>query len=178
MQIIARWAVLLLLTTNAFATDIEEDEDPAPAAPIDLSRYSHFELKDFVLNVEDPGSSDEAARDHLQSELTEMLDGAISRWNRSAPEGELTVVIEPLIEDLRFIRSGWRILAGPLLRGSHVTVRLVITELPSGRALLTQEFSDSTNAFTGAVTFGISDNRTLSNVAEQIGEYLLACHPE
>lgn len=172
----SRWIVLLVMfSLPAFASDEDEDSEEAPQV-VALAGYSHYKLKRFNLAVEDPGSSDRAARDHLQAALADTLDGAIEQWNESAAGDGPSVVIEPLIEDLRFIRAGWRILAGPLISGTHVTVRLLITELPSGRVLADQKFSDSTNAFVGAITFGGSDNRTLSSVAEQIGEYLLACH--
>lgn len=154
--------------------EVEELDEDAPK-PIALGGYSRYIMLPFRLTESDPGSADIAGRQHLDNALNEFLAGAVTRWNELPGGDAQSVTIEPIIEDMRFKRVGWRVLAGPFAGGgSYATVRLVITEQPSGRVVYNHFFSDSTNFVAATVTFGGSDNAALSNVAHQIGQFLIA----
>jgi hypothetical protein len=150
--------------------------DDMPAL-IPLGGYSRIDVKPFVLTEDDADATrNQVARQHLEEVMKEHLGPRLSTWNEHPEDGELRVTIEPFIDEIHFVRSGIRILAGPFVRGTHLTVRLVIVEQPSGKLLGEREFEDSTSFVAATFTAGKTDNSTLTNVAEQIADYIILAH--
>lgn len=87
------------------------------------------------------------------------------------PEGARTLVIEPYVEQIKFISGGARYWAGALAGNSAVLIKATFRDKATGEVVAEPEFYDDANAYQGAWSIGAADNMMLVRVAEDIAEY-------
>lgn len=150
--------------------------NPPPVAP--LSGYQTYDLKPLLVSDELKASETELkATAKIQEHIDAQLTPVVSGWEKKMAEGQATgrtLVIEPSVEDLRFIGGGKRFFAGAFAGKSHVVMKLKITEQPGDKVIAEPEFYQHSSAMAGAWTMGANDNNMLQRVVELAAEYLSA----
>jgi hypothetical protein len=103
-------------------------------------------------------------------------DPLIDGWRQAAPVASKprTLVITPLITEIKFISGGSRFWAGSLAGSSAVILKVTITEKETGKVIATPIFYAKAAAMGGAWTFGATDNIMLVRIANRLTDYLAA----
>lgn len=161
----------LVLTGCASKVRASRMENPPPTEA--YSKFGRIEIKPVVLSTEFAGQRpNEKAVDKINDNLFKRLGNNPKTWN-SRPANGRTLLIEPVITDIRFIGVGARIWTGPLSGGSGVVVRVKVTDTKTGKVVDHPEFYQRSSAGAG-FAFGVADNMMLTRVGDMIAEYLIA----
>lgn len=161
------------LLASACATKIKPTVawNPPPAEA--LANFSKYELRPVTLapSVERSGSVEKAMvkiRENVDHKLVPLL----SRWSLAFDEGGRTLVIEPRIEELKFVGGGKRFLVGWMAGSSAVRFTLMLRAEPGGEVIATPEFFQRAAAYGGMWSVGGTDNAMLVRVSTVLQEYL------
>ncbi|UBB26230.1 hypothetical protein LAG73_03850 [Pseudoxanthomonas japonensis] len=148
------------------------------AAPsVQLDHYARFELKPVRMDAPYAGQeTNEKARNAVQENLRQGLGQWVAQRNAEAVKAEpaQTLVIEPVIEKVRFISGGKRFFAGAFAGSSRILLRLRLTDAASGELVAQPEFYQHARGMAGAWTVGGADNAMLARVASLAGDYVTA----
>ena len=114
------FAVLLFafVAPLALADDYKPPAEDAknPPATERLANFQHFDHRPVTLSSQYDGkTSADKARAHLQANMDLRSVERALQWNsRAGGEGGRTLVIEPIIERVRFVTPGKRVFVGVL----------------------------------------------------------------
>jgi hypothetical protein len=166
------WRLLLLVllafgaacTTEIYAPAAQ---NPPPSAP--FSEFGTFQLQPVAVNpaYADHNSNLSAAA-AIERNLRKSLAPHLSGWDEH--QGR-TLVIEPPIEEIKFIGGAARFWAGALAGSSAVTMRVAYKDAESGAVIASPVFYQHAKAMSGAWTVGGADNGMLSRIADLITTY-------
>jgi hypothetical protein len=175
------WFALPLAATALFyggcVTHIKTSitQNPPPAER--FAAFTHFELDRVGIDAPYAGQEDnERARKKIQENVSLKADPLIDGWRQAAPVASKprTLVITPLITEIKFISGGSRFWAGSLAGSSAVILKVTITEKETGKVIATPIFYAKAAAMGGAWTFGATDNIMLVRIANRLTDYLAA----
>jgi len=174
------FAFLLVVATallGGCVTHINTDitQNPPPAEK--FSGFTRFELAKVALVAPYAGQeANERALAKVQENVSLKADPLLRGWNATgaAATPVRTLVVTPVITEIKFISGGSRFWAGAFAGSSAVILTGKITEKESGKAIATPMFYARAAAMGGAWTFGATDNLMLSRVADRFTDYLAA----
>jgi hypothetical protein len=181
MNLLTRFAAcscLLLFSTHALARDEIRPSVERNAPPkVQLDHYARFELKPVVLAPE--YAEHEANKKALVS-VQENIDQRLGAWTeqRNAEPAKdaapAKLIIEPVIEKVRFISGGKRFFAGAFAGSSQILMKLRLTDAATQEVIAEPEFYQHARGMAGAWTIGGSDNAMLARIATLAQEYVTA----
>lgn len=165
--------VLIVFSLASCATRLTKPKSiPQPS----LEKFSTFErvvLKPILISpdFQDSGAN-QSARDKMDKYLQSQLSLVFSNvefvyGNEIKPSNKKTLVIDPLIKEIKFINTAARIFAGAMAGGSAVLMEVKYTNLNSGKVISNSEFYADASAWSG---WG-ADNKVLNRVIEDIVLY-------
>ncbi len=96
-------------------------------------------------------------------EANEQLDGLDKN----------SLLIEPFVDDIRFIGGGARFFAGALAGDSRVTLRVTFTDLSQDKIIASPAFYQCSAAMAAAWSLGAHDKNMLTRIADLASEYIL-----
>ena len=150
-------------------------QNPPPAEPI--ANFFRIELGRVRMLPPYAGQApNEAALVKIQENVSARMDPALADWNRrtESPGAGRTLVIDPVIEEIKFISGAKRFRAGAYAGSSAVILRATLTEKETGRLVAAPMFYAKAAAMGGAWSFGGTDNAMLVRIANRLTDYLLA----
>lgn len=163
-------AAALLSGCATSSIGISNFRNPEPKAA--FSEYSTFEMKPIEMESPYAGQgTNDKAKTKLQVELDLRINPHLANWNEEAGTGGKTLLIEPTIREIKFIRGGARFWAGAMAGDSAIVVHVIYRDKESGEIVASPEFYQHANAFGGAWTVGGTDNAMLDRMASLITEY-------
>ena len=138
-------------------------------------KLSAFDAIEYAPTRLSPSTEqDEVSRAKIDQELGICMANVPSaRGAGSGPPVARTVVLEPMIEEIRKVSTTARVLGGALAGGSGVRVSVVLRDQSTGEVLATPEFYNSANAMGAAYTFGVGDTLMLIEIAQEICNYVV-----
>lgn len=157
--------------------DIRPSVERNAAPSVQLDHYARFELKPVQLVPPYAGqNANEKARDSVQHNLQQGLGQWVVQRNAepSAAEPARTLVIEPIIEKVRFISGGKRFFAGAFAGSSRILLRLKLTDAATGEVVAQPEFYQHARGMAGAWTAGGADHAMLARIASLARDYVTA----
>ena len=166
-------AALLGGCVTHITTDITQNPPPAEK----FAGFTRFELAKVALVAPYAGhEANESALVKIQENVSLKTDPLLQGWNAAGATVTpvRTLVITPVVTEIKFIRVGIRILAGALPGSSAVILRATITEKETGQAIASPLFFARAAAMGGRWTFGVTDNLMLTRVADRFTDYLAA----
>ena len=172
--------VVLALLLGGCITKIKTDvvQNPPPAEK--FSAFNRFELLPVKLAPAFAGQApNERALAKIQENVAAKMATTLASWNAAgaATAPARTLLIEPVITDIKFISVGSRIMAGALAGSSAVILETKITEKETGRAIATPVFYARAAAMGGAFSVGSTDNVMLIRIAGRLTDYLMNNYP-
>lgn len=163
-------ALALVITGCASNVKASRTSNPPPVEA--YSKFGRIELKPVVLAPEFRGqSANEKSLAKINANLSKRLGDHPKKWN-SGPANGRTLIIEPVVTDIRFIGVGARIFTGPLSGSSGVVIHIKATDAATGRLIDHPEFYQRSSAGAG-FALGVADNLMLTRIGELVGDYLL-----
>lgn len=166
-----------LLAFAGCATHIRSDvvTNPPPAEP--FANFTRIQVGAVRLAREYAGKgSNDRALAKIQENLTARTAPLLARWNGDADTKapKRTLLVDPVVTELKFIDGNARFWAGPMAGSSAVILRVRITEYETGRLIATPEFYARADSMGGTWTIGATDNVMLVRIAGRLAEYLEA----
>lgn len=131
-----------------------------------LADFEQFEVRRITAA---PGVGEEAAMAKIQQNLDQKLGPLVGRWTK--PEGD-TLVIEPMVQELKFVGGGARFFAGSLAGSSAVRMTVRLTDKATGEVIAEPEFYQRAQAVGGAWSVGGTDNAMLVRITSVVQDYL------
>jgi len=167
--------LIAVLFLSACATTIKP-ENTQNSPPIEIfSNFTAFELKPVTLA---PAFSDSSVNQKaliaIQKSIDSELQPVFDNWNKTETKKDevpRTLVIEPVVTEIKFINGATRFFAGALAGSSAVIIRATVIEKETGKVIASPEFYARANAWGGAFTIGATDNYMLTNIAHRMTEY-------
>jgi hypothetical protein len=150
-------------------------QNPPPAEK--LSDFNRFELKPVRLLPPYAGQeANEAALVKIQQNIDLKMKPALEAWNAAAVSTTpvRTLLIEPIIPEIKFISGGNRFWGGALAGSSAVKLNVRLTVKETEKVVASPEFYARAAAMGGAYTFGGTDNAMLVRIAKRLSDYLVA----
>ena len=90
------------------------------------------------------------------------------------PATDKTLVIRPVIKEIKFIGGGARFWVGAMAGSSAVLMQVTFVDQGTGAVLASPEFYRSANAMGGQWSFGASDNMMLTMIVQDIITYVVS----
>jgi hypothetical protein len=174
MKLISTLAATLLfaLAVTGCASHIKATRTNNPPPAEAYSSFGRIEIKPVVLAPKFAGqNANETSLEKINANFFKRLGDNPKHWN-SRPDNGRTLVIEPVVTDIRFIGVGARIFTGPLSGSSGVIIRMKATEAGTGKLIDNPEFYQRSSAGAG-FALGVADNMMLTRMGELIGDYVL-----
>ena len=165
-------ALTLALAVTGCASNVKASRTDNPPPVEAYSKFGRIQIKPVVLAPEFRGqSAKEKSLEKINANLFKRLGENPKKWNNRPANGR-TLIIEPVVTDIRFIGVGTRLFTGPLSGSSGVVVHIKVTEVNTGKLIDHPEFYQRSSAGAG-FALGVADNLMLTRIGELVGDYLL-----
>ncbi len=163
----------LFLMTGC-VTNIQPGTSQNPAPAENFSAFNRFEVTPLKsANSEVAAYQDALAR--IQENIDDRLKSRLDRWNAKPLETPTrTLLIEPVITDLKFVGGGQRFVAGAFAGSSAVVMRARFLDKEAGKELAYPEFYAHAAAMGGAFSVGGTDNAMLVRIANSLAVYVFS----
>jgi hypothetical protein len=162
---------------SACATHIKISNTMNPPPGEAFSNFTAFAMKPVTLASRYANNdTNEKALVKIQENLSLVMEPTITNWNHiGATKGgtQRTLVITPVVSEIKFIGGAARFWVGPAAGSSAVIMRVTITEKETGKTIATPEFYSSAGAWSGSWTIGGTDNAMLGRIATRVTDYLI-----
>ncbi len=171
-------AALCLIASSLWisgcVTKIKASTNSNPPPAEKFSNFSRIEIKPAQLSPEMSGNgANKRALIKIQENLDLNLKNQLQQWNAGKSGNSRTLVIEPVVEQIKFISAGVRVFAGPIAGSSAVVMKLKITDMATNKLVAYPEFYQRAEAWSGAFTLGVHDNLMLTRTARIASDYLI-----
>jgi len=144
--------------------------NPPPAEK--FSGFNHFELEHITMDAPYAGQGpNEAAAAKIEEHMQNGLAPLFSGWGAAAPAtaGKRTLLVQPHVQEIKFIGGGARFFVGAMAGSSYVTLRVRYVDAASGKTVAEPQFSIRSPGRAGFM--GIADNEMLRDIAAMVRDY-------
>lgn len=173
-----RWGALILFffvlgLAPGCATNIRRASGPPQSPTVKFSSFDTVTLKHIEIA---PAFASAPANQKAGKKIDELLFMEMQkvfadlRDNAEAP-AQRGLLIEPLIEEIKFIGGAARFWVGSMAGSSAVLMKVTYRDVATGEVIADPEFYQSASAFQGSFSVGVADNRMLSAIASEIASY-------
>ena len=171
MNIIIRGFIVFAgILLASCATNIKPSRSFNPPPQEIFSTFNRFELRPVVLS---PQYSEHSANQRAARKIQEYFDTRVKPivdvWSKEGNPGNRTLVIEPYIEEIKFIGGGARFFVGPLAGSSAVILKVKYIDRDTGKIVAEPEFYQKASAMSSV--YGGEDNAMLDKVVSLVVEY-------
>jgi len=177
LAVIVSIALSAALLTGC-ATRIRQPAAAPQPVKVKLSTFKSVGLKTVVVNPKFAGAAtNEKARKKINELLVTKMKFAIPELKQIdevvKPDAadKPALVIEPVIEEIKFIGGAARFWVGAMAGSSAVLMKVTYTSSATGEVLAAPEFYKVGNAMAGGGSMGASDNLMLDEVVREIVDY-------
>lgn len=142
-----------------------------------FSGFSKVTVGDVRFGKQCARSGDnERALVKIQENLEARLKEPLARWNAAGAERapKRTLVVDPVVTEMKFVDGTARFWAGPMAGSSAVVLKVRIYVYETDEEIAAPEFFARASAMGGGWTIGVTDNIMLTRVAGRLADYLEA----
>ena len=171
--IIVSIAALLGGCVTHITTDVTQNPPPLEK----FASFTHFEMAKVALVSPYAGQeTNQRALIKIQENVTLRMDPLLATWNTTGATVTpvRTLVITPVVTEIKFISGGARFWAGAFAGSSAVVLTAKIIDKDTGKVISSPTFYAHASAMGGAWTIGSTDNLMLARVAGRLTTYLEA----
>jgi len=169
------FVLVFLLTTFGLARagTVVENKVDNPPPQVAFNTFAHFEVKKITMGAPYAGqAANEKALKKIQQNFDLRVNPLLEKWNKAAAPGSKTLVIEPRIDQIKFINATARFWAGAFAGDSGVILKIDFIDKDTGKAVAEAEFYQRANKRGGAWSIGATDNNMLVRITEVSARYI------
>lgn len=165
--------IALLAMATGCVTNINPSTVTNPSPAEKFSSFNRFELLPLQA-ANSKVAEQKAAMTKIEENIQDRLGQRLQTLNTKPVDGKpRTLVIEPIVTELKFVSGGKRFFAGALAGSSAVVLIAKFTEKESGKQIAHPEFYSRAAAMAGAYSIGGHDNGMLLRIANWFAVYVL-----
>lgn len=166
---------VLLLFQGCATTYVNPSTDTNPPPSEAFSSFHRFEMTPISMGEPYAGqSANESAVKKIQENLDLRLASVLNSWNATGGDNGRTLLIQPEIQDIKFVSGGARFMAGALAGSSAVVMKVKFIDQETGAIIAYPEFYQRAAAMGGAYTLGGTDNNMLIRIANLASDYTVS----
>ena len=160
------------------ATNLSKPASAPQPTKVKLSTYSNAVLLPVTIA---PAFSQSSANQKAGRKINELTINQMKMIfpNLVVAEGgapadakeKKMLVIEPLIEEIKFIGGAARFWAGAMAGSSAVLMKVTYTDAATGEVIAAPQFYQQANAMGGGYSIGGTDNAMLSQIVQDVALY-------
>lgn len=163
--------VVTLLLQGCATTLTEPASAPQPAT-VRLGTFANVELEPVEISTEFAAhSANQKAAKKINELLHTQMTYVFPNLNSDEKQDGPTLVIKPLIKEIKFIGGAARFWLGAMAGSSAVLMQVDYVDKKTADVVAAPEFYNQASAFGGAYSMGASDNLMLDRVVDQIIKY-------
>ncbi len=164
---------LLALVLSACTTNIHPSTETNPPPTEKFSAFNRFELAPLQA-ANNTVSDQEAAMKKIEEHIQGLLGVRLQSINNKETDGDTrTLLIEPIITELKFVSGLKRAFTGAYSGSSAVILKAKFSEKETGKVIASPEFYSKASAMSGAYSVGGNDNKMLHRIANWFTVYFL-----
>lgn len=156
----------------------KDREFAAEPTKVKFGEFKRVELKETSLAPEfqKKKANQESAKkidEMLQRELKSLWPDlqVIAAGGDFKKGAERTLQITPIIEDIKVVGVGSRVMWGAMAGGSDIVMKVTYRDSASGEVIANPDFWKGNNAWSGGSSWGKADNEIRDAVVAQIANY-------
>ncbi|MBL9137328.1 MAG: hypothetical protein JNK85_15755 [Verrucomicrobiales bacterium] len=159
-------------------------KDRAYAADPPTVKFGEFKSAEIKATSLSPKHAKSKGNQESARKIDEMLlSGLKAHWpnitvipagGEFSKNAERTLQITPMIEDIRLVGVGTRIMIGVMAGGSDIVMHVDFRDSSTGQIIGHPDFWKGNNAWSGGVSWGATDNQIRDAVVGQILQYTSA----
>jgi hypothetical protein len=156
------------------ATQMTRPASAPVASTVRLGTFKAVELETATIApaFAEAGPNKKAAKkinEHLIKNLSMVFPGLKTVDKSTASAGSKTLVIRPVIKEIKFIGGAARFWIGAMAGSSAVLMEVDFIDMSSGTSVAKPEFFQSASAMSGG--WGKADNMMLKYIADDVSNY-------
>lgn len=152
-------------------TNIAPTSDTNPPPTEALGGFQNYEVIQIALAAGQQSESNEVALVKVQENWNKNVGLMLDDWQGSGANGR-TLLIEPVVTEMKFVSGGKRFWAGAAAGSSAVLMTVKLTDKATGDVIASPQFFQRAAAYGGAWSFGGSDNAMLVRISSLVAQYL------
>ena len=152
-------------------TNIAPTSDTNPPPSEALGGFQNYEVSQVALAADQKSESNEVALIKVQENWDKNVGLMLDDWRAAGTNGR-TLLIEPIVTEMKFVSGGKRFWAGAAAGSSAVLMTVNLTDKASGDVIASPQFFQRAAAYGGAWSFGGSDNAMLVRISSLVAQYL------
>jgi hypothetical protein len=169
----ALFLVLAFTLAQGCATNLSKPDGPPQPTSVKLSTFKTVAMKKVAIapDFASAGANQKAAK-KIDKELALGMRTVFPDLRQIDGEDVQTgLLIEPLIQEIKFIGGAARFWVGAMAGSSAVLMKATFRDASTGKVIGEPQFYRNANAYTGGWSFGATDNLMLDGVAKDIVNY-------
>jgi len=152
-------------------TNIAPTSDTNPPPSEALGGFQNYEVSQITLAAGQETESNEVALVKVQENWDKNVGLVLDDLRESGTNGR-TLLIEPIVTEMKFVSGGKRFWAGAAAGSSAVLMTVNLTDKATGNVIANPQFFQRAAAYGGAWSFGGSDNAMLVRISSLVAQYL------
>ncbi len=167
-------AVVTLLLQGCATTLSKPDSAPQPAT-VRLGTFANVALEPVEISPEFAAhSANKKAAKKINELLQDQMVYIFPNMNSDEKKDGSTLVIKPLIKEIKFIGGAARFWLGAMAGSSAVLMQVDYIDKQTADVVAAPEFYNQASAMGGAYSMGTTDNLMLDQIVDQIIKYTKA----
>lgn len=174
--------ILVLIAAALLSGCATNINPPATAPQPPKAKFANFDEVYLVDLSVAPAYASSGANQKAAKKLQELLNSKMpqaftnlknvsSASSVNVSDGKKALVIQPEVEQMKFIGGMARFWVGAMAGSSAVLMKVTYTDKSNNEVIASPEFYQKANAYTGAWSYGATDNLMLDRVIEDIRNY-------
>ena len=164
----------LLLFTQGCATQLRKPAGPPQPAKVKLSNFQAVEMNHVTISPRFASAEpNQKALRRIDQELLSCMHLIFPNLNKvEETDSDIrTLLIEPNIEEIKFIGGAARFWVGAMAGSSAVLMKVTYRDKATGEVIAEPEFYSRGDAWAGGYSVGATDNLMLDRIARDICNY-------
>ena len=174
LNLIFMVSFFLLIFTQGCATHLRKPAGPPQPAKVKFSNFQAVEMNHVTISPRFASAEpNQKALKKIDKELLYCMHLIFPNLNEAEEtnSGIRALLIEPNIEEIKFIGGAARFWVGSWAGSSAVLMKVTYRDKATGETIAEPEFYRRSNAWEGQSSMGATDNLMLDNVARDICTY-------
>ncbi len=152
-------------------TNIAPTSDTNPPPSEALGGFQNYEVSQITLAESQDSESNQVALIKVQENWDKNVGLMLDDWGGSSTNGR-TLVIEPLITEMKFVSGSKRFWVGAAAGSSAVLMNVKLTDKATGDVVANPQFFQRAAALGGNFSVGGTDNAMLVRISSLVAQYL------